>query len=120
LVAAGVFGGAVFVHPLDADNLVALSVGIRHNPLDYFTGGAHSFYRPAYRPFAELTLWIQDHVVGLETHSYFAVNILIWALAAIAVYAFVVLATESRALGAAAGLATLLDARGILAILWIL
>jgi hypothetical protein len=120
LVAAGVFGGAIFVHPLDADNLVALSVGVRHNPADYFTGGAHSFYRPAYRPFAELTLWIQDHAVGLEPHSYFAVNIVIWALAALAVYAFVVLAVGSRALGAAAALATLLDARGILAILWIL
>jgi hypothetical protein len=120
LVAVGVYGGAVFVHPLDADNLVSLSVGTRSDPSDYFTGDAHGFYRPAYRPFAELTLWVQNHLVGLQIHSYFAVNIAIWAAVAMLVYALVVVATDSRVAGAAAAGATLLDPRGILAILWIL
>jgi hypothetical protein len=120
LIAAGVFGNALFVHPLDGDNLVALSVGPLHSAGDFFTGGAHSAYRPAYRPAAELTLWVQYHLLHLQVHSYFAVNIVLWALCACAVYAFTVLATGSRAFGAAAGLATMLDGRGILAVLWIL
>jgi hypothetical protein len=120
LVAAGVFGNALFVHPLDGDNLVALSVGPLHSAGGFFTGAAHSTYRPAYRPAAELTLWLQYHLVHLQTHSYFAINIFVWALCACAVYAYAVLATGARALAAAAGLATMLDARGVLDVLWIL
>jgi hypothetical protein len=120
LVALGVFGGALFVHPLDPDNLVALSIGPKHSLADYFSGGAHSMFRPAYRPFAELTLWLQYHVLGLQPHSYFFVGILLWVACGWLVYGFVSLATGSRSFAALAALATLLDARGILAVLWIL
>ena len=120
LVAAGVFGNALFVHPLDPDNLVALSVGPLHHPWDYFSGAAHTVYRPFYRPTAELTLWVQYHVLGLQPHSYFAVNIGLWVACAWVLYGYVYVATGSRAFGAAAALATMLDGRAILATLWIL
>ena len=121
LVAAGVLGSAIYVHPLTPDNLEAMSVGpLHHNPWDYFSGGAHTAHRPFYRPVAELALWLQYHVLGLDPHTYFAVNIGLWVLCAWALYAYVWAATESRVLGAAAALATLLDGRAILATLWIL
>jgi hypothetical protein len=121
LVAAGVLGDAIFVHPLTPDNLEAMSVGpLHHNPWDYFSGAAHTAHRPFYRPVAELTLWVQNHVLGLDPHTYFGVNIALWVLCAWALYAYVHAATESRVLAAAAALATLLDGRAILATLWIL
>ena len=121
LVAAGVLGGALFVHPLTPDNLEAMSVApLHHNPWDYFSGAAHTAHRPFYRPAAELTLWLQYHVLGLDPHTYFGVNIALWILCAWALYAYVQLATGSRVFGAAAALATLLDGRAILATLWIL
>jgi hypothetical protein len=121
LVAAGVLGSAIFVHPLTPDNLEAMSVGpLHHNPWDYFSGAAHTAHRPFYRPAAELTLWLQYHVLGLNPHTYFGINIALWLLCAWVLYAYVVAATASRVLGAAAALATLLDGRAILATLWIL
>lgn len=120
LVAAGVFGNALFVHPLDPDNMVALSVGPLHHPWDYFSGAAHTLRRPFYRPAAELTLWLQYHVLHLQTHSYFAVNIGIWVVCAWLSYAYVAVATGSRVLGSLAALAAMLDGRAILATLWIL
>src|SRR5438045_6977993 len=120
LVAAGVLGSALFVHPLTPDNLEAMSVGPLHNPWDYFSGAAHTAHRPFYRPTAELTLWLQYRIFGLDPHTYFGVNIALWVLCAWALYAYVQVATGSRIFGAAAALATLLDGRAILATLWIL
>jgi hypothetical protein len=121
LVAAGVFGGVLFVHPLTPDNLEAMSVGPLHpNPWDYFSGAAHTTHRPFYRPVAEVTLWLQYHVLGLDPHTYFAVNLVLWVACAWALYAYVQLASGSRVLAGAAALATLLDGRAILATLWIL
>jgi hypothetical protein len=121
LVAAGVFGSVLFVHPLTPDNLEAMSVGpLHHNPWDYFSGAAHTTHRPFFRPVAELTLWLQYHVLGLDPHTYFGLNVVLWVACAWALYAYVHRASGSRVLGGAAALATLLDGRAILATLWIL
>ncbi|MFA7252961.1 MAG: glycosyltransferase family 39 protein [Patescibacteria group bacterium] len=121
LLAVGLFYSfysAVFLKPHDADNLIALSFGLR-NPSEFITGSFTSYF-PAYRPLAQLIIWFQYQISGVSSsESYFVINILIWLLCAVFVYLIVHNLTKHKVASAAASLLLFLDQRSFNSIIWI-
>jgi hypothetical protein len=94
-LAVAAFGGALVAYPFELDNVAALSLAHRSNPLTFFAGGTHWTYTdvhgalPEYRPLAFVTVWVQEEVAGVHGVQYFAVGLVLLAAYASAVYGLV-------------------------------
>jgi hypothetical protein len=119
------WGSAIFVQPLELDNVVSLSFADRSNPFHFFTSPVTWTYPdthgtvPVYRPLAYLSVWFQEQVGGLHAPQYFTLNLLIWIAAALALYAIVHTVTRSRLASLLAAGVFAIDDRVLTGIVWI-
>ena len=90
-VAYVAYGAALHIHPLDGDNMIALSIADHATPR--FLTDDFVTYVPGYRPLAYLTLWAQYQELGHGTVQLFAFNLLAAVAAALGAYAIVSIAT---------------------------
>ena len=117
LVAYVTFGAALHIHPLDGDNLIAMSIADRASPR--FLTDDFVTYVPGYRPLAYLTLWAQYQELGHGTVQLFAFNLLAAVAAALGAYAIVAIATGARLLALLPAAAVLLDDRTVFSQIWL-
>jgi hypothetical protein len=125
-LAVAAFGGALVAYPFELDNVAALSLAHRSNPLTFFAGGTHWTYTdvhgalPEYRPLAFVTVWVQEEVAGVHGVQYFAVGLVLLAAYASAVYGLVYACVSSRLAALVAAGALVIDYRVFTAVVWIL
>jgi hypothetical protein len=117
VVAYVTYGAALDIHPLDGDNLIAISIADRPTPR--FLTDDFVTYVPGYRPLAYLTLWAQYQALGDGTVQLFAFNLLAAVAAALATYAIAVVATGARLLALLPATAFLLDERAVFSQIWL-
>jgi hypothetical protein len=118
LVSLVTYARVLQIRPLHGDNLSILSWAARSNATSFLWGIPQSY--PEWRPLAFLTIGAQHGIVGLASiESYFAFNLVTWAVAAFGIYLFVAHTTGSRASGAFVALALLLDLRAVETLKWI-
>ena len=111
------YGAALHIHPLDGDNMIALSIADHAKPR--FLTDDFVTYVPGYRPLAYLTLWAQYQQLGHGTVQLFAFNLAAVVAAALATYAIVVVASGARLLALLPATAVLLDERTVFSQIWL-
>lgn len=119
LICLVIFNPSLKIPIFDADNLGALSLGIKPNPMVFFMGRLAS-YLPAYRPLPYLTIWLQYQILGVRPVFFFLFNQLVWITCGLILFSIISkTSSKSRVAAFLVTIIFLLDARTFASLIWI-